>query len=193
MDANQVSFMKTCVSTCGETCLWLVGTEAGVRRWRCWVEGACLFDCPAQSAQVEDAATEWRWLELCAGFVLRAALCSVTNCGACLADRSNVAAQGYCWRFCGRFGPHLGRIRHAPPGGCRPGEQRSPVCSGTGGSNALNALRSERKQVKRERCVGASVRSCDLSSVSLLLGECLCASVARRFSAKPQTVLFLLL
>ena len=133
-------------------------------------------------------------LEFCAGFVLRVVLCSVTNCGGCLADRSNGAAPRSCWWFCGRFGPHLCRIRNPTPGGCRPGEQRSPVVLG---EVCEQCAECPRKQAKRGEetllCVAASLGSHALSSLSMLLEKDACASVAHPFSAKGQTVLFLLL
>ena len=56
MVANEVSFLKTAVSTCGEDFLWFVGTETAVHQWRFLVERDELFDLPTQSAILKDSA-----------------------------------------------------------------------------------------------------------------------------------------
>ena len=63
-------------------------------------------------------------------------------------------------------------------------------------SNALNVLESKQNEVKREGCVAVSLGTCALSFVTMLsdtLQKGLCASAGRPFSARCQTVLFLVL
>ena len=63
-------------------------------------------------------------------------------------------------------------------------------------SNALNVLESKRNEVKRGGCVAVSLGTCALSSVTMLshtLQKGLCASAERPFSARCQTILFLVL
>ena len=68
--------------------------------------------------------------------------------------------------------------------------------SGMHVSNALNVLKSKQNEVKREGCVAVSLGTCPLSSVTMLsdtLQKGLCASAERHFSARCQTILFLVL
>ena len=63
-------------------------------------------------------------------------------------------------------------------------------------SNTLNVLDSKQNKVKKERCVAVSLGSCALSSMTMLsdtLHKSWCASAGRPFSARCQTVLFLVL
>ena len=63
-------------------------------------------------------------------------------------------------------------------------------------SNALNILKSKQNEVKREGCVAVSLGSFALSSMTMpsdTLQKGLCASGGRPFSAKCQTILFLVL